>query len=603
MKILSIYWGICSSASLFIDGKVVASVHEERFTRSKNEDSFPANSIKYCLEEAKIKSSDLDGAAIASISSPIDDIMLLKSQWTIDDYLREQHLRWKPFLVNGDKTLKSVLETFPEKKKAEISINTDYFRNLESLTFEERQKRYDVDREQILADFLSIEKRKVRRIEHHRCHAAYSYYASAYRNKPVLALTIDGWGDGKNATIGLFDETGTYSRLYESDQCAIGRIYRYMTLLLGMKPNEHEFKVMGLAPYGKETHAKKALDILRNTLYVDGEEFKWKEKPVDSYFWFKERFEGVRFDNIAFALQKWTEELIVEWVRNAIKKYKIHDIVISGGVAMNIKAMGKIADLPEVASLFIGGSSGDESMAISSGICLAEDLTNESSVRWNSNSIEPLTRLYLGPSSNLKDENKAVSGLDKTKFDIIENPENSKIAQLLFDGKILARAAGRMEFGQRALGNRSILADPIHLKIKEKINSAIKSRDFWMPFAPVVLDGFAERYLINPKNLESPHMTLSFDTTDEGYNAMNAACHPADKTARAQILKKKDNLELYSLLEAFQQITGRGALLNTSFNLHGFPIVNTPSEAIDVLLNSGLDGLILNHFLILKKYT
>ncbi len=127
MKILSIYWGICSSASLFIDGKVVASVHEERFTRFKNDDSFPVHSIKYCLESAKISSSELDGAAIASFSSPIDDIMLFKSQWTIDDYLKEQHLRWKPFLVNGEKVLKSVLETFPEKKKAQISSDSDYF--------------------------------------------------------------------------------------------------------------------------------------------------------------------------------------------------------------------------------------------------------------------------------------------------------------------------------------------------------------------------------------------------------------------------------------------------------------------------------------------
>ncbi|EMO45787.1 carbamoyltransferase C-terminal domain-containing protein [Leptospira santarosai] len=601
MKILSIYWGICSSASLFIDGKVVASVHEERFTRFKNDDSFPSNSIKYCLEAANISSSELDGAAIASFSSPIDDIMLSKSQWTIDDYLKEQHLRWKPFLVNGEKVLKSVLETFPEKKRAQINSVSEYFKNLENLPFEERQSKYDIDREQILAEFLSIDKVKVKRIEHHRCHAAYSYYASKYRNKPVLALTVDGWGDGKNATIGIFDEKGKYSQVYESDQCAIGRIYRYMTLMLGMKPNEHEFKVMGLAPYGKEAHAKKALDVLRNTLYVDGKEFKWKEKPKDSYFWFKERFEGIRFDNIAFALQKWTEELLVEWVRNTINNYKIHDIVISGGVAMNIKAMGKIADLPEVKSLFVGGSASDESMAISSGICLAEDLTNELSMGWNSNTVEPLTRLYLGPSASLKEEQRAVGGLDEMKFEIIESPENDHIAKILFEGKILARAAGRMEFGQRALGNRSILADPIHLKIKEKINSAIKSRDFWMPFAPVVMDIFSKRYLLNPKDLESPHMTLSFDTTEEGYNAMSAACHPADRTARAQILKEHDNPELYSLLKAFERLTGRGALLNTSFNLHGFPIVNTPLEAIDVLMNSGLDGLILNHFLILKK--
>ncbi len=189
-----------------------------------------------------------------------------------------------------------------------------------------------------------------------------------------------------------------------------------------------------------------------------------------------------------------------------------------------------------------------------------------------------------------------MDGLDKKKFEIIENPENKRIAEVLFEGKILARAAGRMEFGQRALGNRSILADPIHLKIKEKINSAIKCRDFWMPFAPVVMDTFVERYLLNPKSLESPHMTLSFDTTEEGYDAMSAACHPADRTARAQILKEHDNPELYSLLKAFQHLTGRGALLNTSFNLHGFPIVNSPSEAVDVLVNSGLDGLILNYF-------
>ncbi|EMO24500.1 carbamoyltransferase [Leptospira santarosai str. HAI134] len=510
-------------------------------------------------------------------------------------------MRWKPFLVNGEKVLKSVLETFPEKKKAQINSVSEYFKNLENLPFEERQSKYDIDREQILAEFLSIDKVKVKRIEHHRCHAAYSYYASKYRNKPVLALTVDGWGDGKNATIGIFDEKGKYSQVYESDQCAIGRIYRYMTLMLGMKPNEHEFKVMGLAPYGKEAHAKKALDVLRNTLYVDGKEFKWKEKPKDSYFWFKERFEGIRFDNIAFALQKWTEELLVEWVRNTINNYKIHDIVISGGVAMNIKAMGKIADLPEVKSLFVGGSASDESMAISSGICLAEDLTNELSMGWNSNTVEPLTRLYLGPSASLKEEQRAVAGLDEMKFEIIESPENDHIAKILFEGKILARATGRMEFGQRALGNRSILADPIHLKIKEKINSAIKSRDFWMPFAPVVMDIFSKRYLLNPKDLESPHMTLSFDTTEEGYNAMSAACHPADRTARAQILKEHDNPELYSLLKAFERLTGRGALLNTSFNLHGFPIVNTPLEAIDVLMNSGLDGLILNHFLILKK--
>ena len=158
-----------------------------------------------------------------------------------------------------------------------------------------------------------------------------------------------------------------------------------------------------------------------------------------------------------------------------------------------------------------------------------------------------------------------------------------------------------MEFGQRALGNRSILADPRDLKIKEKINSAIKNRDFWMPFAPVILKRLSNKYLVNPKNLESPHMTIGFDTTKLGYEKMPAACHPADKTARAQILEKKDNVGLYNLIDEFYKITGTGALLNTSFNLHGYPIVNSIKDAIYVFKNSELDGLLLNNFFITKK--
>jgi carbamoyltransferase len=198
-------------------------------------------------------------------------------------------------------------------------------------------------------------------------------------------------------------------------------------------------------------------------------------------------------------------------------------------------------------------------------------------------------------------EKTATESLDVTRYDVEKNPTPDRIAALLQEGKILARCAGRMEFGQRALGNRSILADPGNLVVKERINAAIKSRDFWMPFAPVVLDSYADRYLINPKKLESPHMTLGFETTPEGYAAMIAACHPADRTARAQILRRETNPVLYSILEAFERKTERGALLNTSFNLHGHPIVNTPAEAVFVLENSGLDGLVMNHYLILKK--
>ena len=157
------------------------------------------------------------------------------------------------------------------------------------------------------------------------------------------------------------------------------------------------------------------------------------------------------------------------------------------------------------------------------------------------------------------------------------------------------------KFGQRALGNRSISADPKNLMVKETINTMIKNRDFWMPFAPIIMDKYVGKYLINKKDLLSEYMTIGFETTKEGYEAMTAACHPADKSARPEMLSNELNSDVYEILEEFEKLTGRGAILNTSFNLHGFPIVNTPSEAIYVLENSGLDGLILNNYMVLKN--
>jgi carbamoyltransferase len=598
MNILSIYINMPSSVSLFDGKNVVAATHEERFTRNKNDEAFPAMSIDYCLAEAGIEASELDAVVFASEVCSFDELIVRKSQWTVEDYLREQHERWRPHLLGNSGELKSLIDIFSDKVDLGM-YPSDYWRaNYQKV---DRQKNFHGDRAKIVADYLGIDESKVHFMDHHRCHAAYSYYASPFRGEKILALTVDGWGDGMNATIGTFDEDGSYERHYATDQCSVARFYRYLTLVLGMKPNEHEYKLMGLAPYGREKYGAKALEVFRNTLYVEGTEFKWKEKPTDSYFWFVERLEGVRFDNIAWALQTWVEELLLTWVKNCIEEYGIGKLVLSGGVAMNIKAMGKIASLPEVENLFIGGSASDESMAISAGICLTEDLARAKGENWDSANIPSLPHLYFGPQASFEEEDVVLAELDNCRYVVERDPSPQRIADLFREGKILARCAGRMEFGQRSLGNRSILADPGDLRIKERINAAIKNRDFWMPFAPVVMDKYVDRYLINPKGIESPHMTIGFDTTQEGYEAMIAACHPADHTARPQILHRDTNPALYEILEAFESLTGRGALLNTSFNLHGYPIVNTPSDALDVLERSELDGLILNHSLIIKK--
>jgi carbamoyltransferase len=595
MVILSIFWGLCSSAAIYKDGKILAAISEERFTREKNDTCFPALSIEWILKECNIKSCEIDKVALAS-SDGVDYIFLAKHKWSVDDYLQENSNYWKDKMLNKPGFDKSLFfDVMPHKIKTNQYPSVYWNKCVE----EKNVDNFLQDKNKLVADFLNVPEKNIVTIEHHRSHAYYSYYTSPFRGEKVLAFTADGWGDGKNATVGIFDENGKYKMEYINTECNIARVYRYMTLLLGMKPSEHEFKVMGLAPYGKEKYAERALQVFRSTLYVDGLEFKWHTKPSDSYYWFKDRLEGVRFDNIAFALQKWTEDLLVQWVKNAIQKYDIHKIVFSGGVSMNVKAMGKLAELKEVDDIFIGGSAGDESHVISAPYCVAEDYSSS----WNSNDIENLSHLYLGMEFGEKDEREVVGTLNPLKYQVIENYSNKQVAELLYDGNIIARSVGKMEFGQRSLGNRSILADPSKLDVKEKINSAIKNRDFWMPFAPIILDSYSKKYLINPKNIRSPYMTLAFDTTQLGYDAMKAACHPSDRTCRAQILHESSNVKLYDLLNEFESLSGRGALMNTSFNLHGYPIVNSPKDAVYVFKNSELDCLVLDNYLIKKINT
>jgi carbamoyltransferase len=210
--------------------------------------------------------------------------------------------------------------------------------------------------------------------------------------------------------------------------------------------------------------------------------------------------------------------------------------------------------------------------------------------------------MYLGPDVDLEGVEE-VRKLAQAESSLLLLPDSgdAAVAKLLASGLVIGRCHGAMEFGQRSLGNRAILADPTVPDLVAKINEMIKHRDFWMPFAPVLLDRFADEYLENPKGIDAPHMTLAFPTTEKGFAAMRAACHPADRTARAQILKKPDNPDLYRLLEHFEQLTGRGSLLNTSFNLHGSPIVNTALEAWDVFMRTGLECLWLPGLLIGKK--
>lgn len=596
MNILGLYWGICSAAALLKGDSLIGAVSEERFTRKKNDDHFPLRSIEFCLSLLD-KSQKLDAVALASYEQSYWNTLKHKALWSIDDYITEQKHYWFPRLYKSRKVS-------PQEYLSEKIDVTQYPEDFWSQSLGNRKMIDEFntnERRNIVSKATGVSPDKVYIMEHHRCHAYYANYASCIKNEPLLAMTLDGWGDGCNATINIFDENGRYKRVFQSREANIGRIYRYITLILGMKPNEHEYKVMGLAPYAGKAITGRAYELFKSTLYVEGLEFKWNVAPDDSYYWFKDRLEGCRFDAIAAALQQWTEELICQWVKNAVKEFGIKKVLFSGGVAMNARANGKAASIEEVESFFVPGSASDDSLAPGAVYALAEDLSEEKSRAPKKRSeLKSFSHLYLGPNAETEQEYDAIKALDRTKYSVKKGYSARDIAASLAKGKIVARCCGPMEFGQRALGNRSILADPVHIGVIHKINAAIKNRDFWMPFAPVILDTFAHKYIMNPKGHRADFMTIIFNTTDRGWADMPAACHQADHTTRPQILIRESNPSFYELLMDFSHLTGRGALINTSFNLHGYPIVNTPQDALYVFENSSIDILILNFYVLFK---
>ena len=361
-----------------------------------------------------------------------------------------------------------------------------------------------------------------------------------------------------------------------------------------MKPGEHEYKVMGLAPYAPLAEMEQVYRIINDWLIVDRKKLKFKTK-VNAHQFLKlchQELSEKRFDWIAGAAQKLIEDRVLELVLAAVSKTGIKNVVASGGVFMNVKLNKIIAEQGAINNFFVFPSSGDESNAF--GACYF------GCKKINPNNIPvPIADLYLGPNFSIEKISQVIKKNKKVKKSVPKNIEY-EIAQLLSKGEIIARFDGGSEWGARALGNRSILADPANPKVVEEINKMIKNRDFWMPFAPIILDEDKNKYLKYLDNSTGYYMMMAYDTEPDYREDLTAAIHPYDKTARAQILQKEFNPHLWEIINNFKKITGRGVLLNTSFNIHGEPIVGTPEDAIDVFKRSGLKHLALGTYILSK---
>jgi carbamoyltransferase len=551
-------------------------LQEERLTRFKNQGGFPTKAMQHIVTESK--QDHKNDYTSSGFHLAFGGKNLSECYWRREDILRSAGSA-APSLAgrvkNAARQNETVSDWINRQKWAGLAQTAESVAGIRPISSEG--------------------------IEHHECHAATAYFGWGRMDEKILVLTCDGAGDCVSATVNIGDN-GKLTRIAAVDEShSIGALYGKVTFLSGMVPMEHEYKLMGLAPYAERAKESHAISNQIEKLFAFDEKapLTWTRTTgcpplVFGAEYLSNLLKRQRFDHIAAGVQLFIERFLVKWVKRCVAETGIHKIALSGGVFMNVKANQKILELPEVEELFIFPSCSDESNAIGSAWMQY--------ARTFSQAPAALGHYYLG---NEYSDDKMESVLETYQF--LEPPFVREerdielcVAKLLAKGEVVARFKGRMEFGARALGNRSILANPAFPGVVKLINEMIKCRDFWMPFAPSVLAERSENYFKKPKPVPAPYMILTFDSREEKRNAMAAAIHPYDCTGRPQEVYQSWNPDYHRLISYFEELTGEALILNTSFNLHGEPVVCSPQDALRVFDVSGLRNLAIGNFMISK---
>lgn len=577
MNILGINTNAACSVCLVVDGKPVLAVQEERFSRVKNHGGFPELCLKYLIEHYPDVMKNLDIIAFSDDKENCEFV-------THTDLANQYHQRFENWAMLPDEYNPTITQRIKNK--------------IQSFIVPKEQPEQPEEKFRSYLEPLGVSPKQYTYVNHHVSHAAAAYLGLAKDwDKPYLVITLDGGGDGESATVSIGQKGELKKIASTSSGISIGHIYSNITYLLGCKPHEHEYKIMGLAPYVPEKYGKQVKELLSKYIYLSKDGLSFEKSTEAKTSWLGKTLEKElrfhRFDNISSGLQQYTEDLILQWIKNCVKHTGIQDLLLSGGVFMNVKANMLIANLDEVNSVNVFPSCGDETN------CFGSAFFEYTKAEKKFPAFKEFT---LGAYASEDIEEAKEQYKDECVFEKLDNP-NKKAAELIAEGHIIARCSGQMEFGARALGSRSLIADPQNMEIVEEINYMIKQRDFWMPFAPAMLFEDAQEYIHIPKTNQdyiSPYMMFAFDSTDR-YKELIAGLHRSDRTARAQIVHKDIYPGFHELISHFKAITGRSAVLNTSFNLHGYPIVTGAKDSIYILLNTTLKYLIVDEWLITKK--
>ena len=589
-----------SAAAIIQDGKIVAAAQEERFTRIKHDESFPINAIQFCLKYAGCNINEVD--AIAFYDKP-----LLKFERLLETYYG--------FAPKG---VTSFIKSMPVWIKEKMFLKRIIHEDLEKIEGYDKRK----------VNFLFP--------EHHLSHAASAFYSSPYTEAAIL--TVDGVGEWATASIGIGRGNSIEILKELRFPHSVGLLYSAFTYFLGFKVNSGEYKLMGLAPYGNPDSPKVAeyiktiketlVDIKEDgSLWLNQEYFNYAtglrmvyDDKWEKLFGFKRKNEEDELQqhhcDLGYAIQQVTEEIVFKMAQEAKRLTNCDYLTMAGGVALNCVSNGKLLRSGLFKDIFIQPAAGDAGGAL--GAAQAAYFIHYNQPRLAITAQDEMQGAYLGPQFSDFDIE-----LDLKKYKAVWQQSGNfddlaaQVAELISEGNVVGWFQGRMEFGPRALGNRTILGDARNPEMQKKLNLKIKYREGFRPFAPSVLAEDCGDYF----DLEtaSPYMLIVAPIKQERRKAMPAgysemplmerlyvlrsdlpAITHIDFSARVQTIHKETNERYYTLLQAFKKKTGYGVMVNTSFNVRGEPPVCTPEDAYKCFMRTEMDYLVIGNFLLAK---
>ena len=582
-----------SAATILIDGKIIAAAQEERFTRKKHDSSYPFNAIEFVLNYAKIKLND------------VDQIIFFEKPFLKFERLLETYVAFAP------RGFKSFCKAMPIWLKEKLYQKKLLFSEL---------KKHD-------RDFK--DDKKIYFSEHHLSHAASAFFPSPF--KEAIILTADGVGEWATTTVAIGENNNLEIKKEIHFPHSLGLLYSAFTYYTGFKVNSGEYKLMGLAPYGTPIYEDKIksnlIDIKEDgTFHLDQSYFNYAtgltmtnkkfhdlfgQKPRDSKV---DKLKQFHMD-IASSIQKVTEDIMIKLAKSLRKEFNISNLCLAGGVALNCVANGKILKEKIFDNIWIQPAAGDAGGSLGAALALWHiEQNNPRKV----NLIDDMQGSFLGPEYTQKEIEEQLEIIGANYKTLDEDELIETVANDISSGKAIGWFQGRMEFGPRALGNRSILGDPRSSEMQKNLNLKVKYRESFRPFAPSILKSDLKDWF--DINVDSPYMLLVANINKNKIIEMNeeqkklfgidklnikrseipAVTH-VDYSARIQTVHENTNRKYFKLIKKFKEKTNCPVIVNTSFNVRGEPIVNTPLDAFNCFMGTELDKLVIGNCYLDKK--